>query len=200
VPTSFVGAFFSYPYNLRGEVEDLLMDGTVHARLLDLFAGLTSTTTVRGAVYIWLYEDFRSKPMRGPVVSSPNEFTDSVHAALVRAETSDVRFIVDQRYLNPATLEAFARLKLPIEVDARSEVDDGILHSKFFTFSGCALRAARRRRASADRLDRLPQLHGCRARGQRRGPRPDHEPRGLPGLPGRLEQALEARRTVSDAA
>lgn len=137
MPTSFVGPFFSYPYNSRGEVEDLLMDATIHTRLGDLFAGITSNTVIRGTLYIWLYEDFGSKQaqMTGPVVSSPKAFTDSVHAALVRSGATDVHFIVDQKYMNTATRDAFSMMNLPITEDTSSRNDDGILHSKFFTFS-----------------------------------------------------------------
>jgi hypothetical protein len=137
MPTSFVGPFFSYPYNSRGEVEDLRMDATVHARLADLFAGITTTTIVRGSLYIWLYEDFGLKQtqMSGPVVSSPKAFTDAVHAALVRSGATNVHFIVDQKYVNTATRNAFSKMSFPVTEDASSSSDDGILHSKFFTFS-----------------------------------------------------------------
>lgn len=137
MPTSFIGPFFAYPYTASGEAQDLLMDASLHARLLDLFAGVTPTTTVRGALFTWDYDDFGSKQaqMTGATVSSPKAFTDAMQAALALSGATDVGLIVDQKFMDAQKRDAFARLGLPIFEDEIGRAGAGIMHSKFFTFS-----------------------------------------------------------------
>jgi hypothetical protein len=111
------------------------MDATVHEKLADLFRGVTPGTRVRGAVYIWRYEDFGSEQdhMYGPMVSSPKAFTEVVSAA--ERTTNDMHFIIDEKYVTVDNRPQIQHLALDMN---SAESDGGIMHSKFFTFSNLA--------------------------------------------------------------
>jgi len=142
--TKFEGPFFTYPF-VNGATRADVIDGTIHARLGDLFDGLTSDTVVRGAIYTWNFAPFDELvgAQEGPV-----EFTEKI-LDLVVERRADAEFIVDSNFdaasqdpaagagssggvgTADAVKAAFADRGIPLHVDEGI----GVQHAKYFLFS-----------------------------------------------------------------